>query len=315
MYTSPHAHADILGIRDYAHAVRQFNEIEPIRGKGRNAGIKPLGDRRKTHIQIVKSAYNSGTSQPIISVKLYDTEILQYHPDGRINIFFNGFDTQTTLLLMNIVLRKCSFSYVHQTHNHVWLSSNKHGKDYALRKDADNWMRKNEGGYLEPADGDILGVVVHKINRAGAKAVRAKLQAFKDYVLRMHKLRGGVYSTQEYVDTVAPMFLNAAREWGNYAMEIQTLPDFKYPEHLDPSNDSNLEKCYETMLKVALLAAGLPHYIRTRMFSDQNNFTVSEKNLMNMFEHQLKHAYRDDMFVEEKVYGRVVRDNYAKYFE
>ena len=314
MFTNTNAHSDILGIRDYAHAVRQFNEIEPIRGRGRNAGIKPLGDRRKPHVQIIESAYDSGTSDPIISVKLYDTEILQYHPDGRINIFFDGFDTQTTLLIMNIVLRRASFSYIHQTHNRVWLSSTKHGKDYALRTDADNWMRTDAEGYLEPADGDVLGVVVHRVNRAGAKAVRAKLQPFKNYVLRMHKLRGGVYSGQEYVETMTPMFLNAVNEWGSYKIQSETASDFRHPEHLDPSNDSNLDKCYETMLKVVLLSSGLQHFARVNMINHLRDFTVSEERLMAGFENQLKRAYRDDMLVEEKVYGRVVRDNYAKYF-
>jgi len=315
MFTSSYAHSDILGIRDYAHAVRQFNEIEPIRGRGRNSGIKPLGDRRKPHVQIIESTRDSETSDPIIAVKLYDTEILQYHPDGRINIFFGGYDTQTTLLIMNIILRKASFSYVHQTHKRIWLSSRRHGKDYALYTDADNWMRTNSEGYLEPADGNILGVAVHKINRAGAKAVRAKLQPFKDYVLRMHKLRGGVYSAQEYIETMTPMFMAAAGQWGDYAMERQTVSDFQYPEHLDPSNESNLDKCYETMLKVVLLSADLPPFVRMHMFEQRNDFEVSEKSLMSSFEDQLKHAYRDDMFMEEKVYGRVVRDSYAKYFE
>jgi hypothetical protein len=111
------------------------------------------------------------------------------------------------------------------------------------------------------------------------------------------------------------MFIDAANEWGTYAMQSQTVSDFKYPEHLDPSNDSNLEKCYETMLKVVLISKDLPHFARVNMINHLRDFVVSEERVMAGFERQLKHAYRDDMFVEEKVYGRVVRDNYAKYFE
>ena len=51
------------------------------------------------------------------------------------------------------------------------------------------------------------------------------------------------------------------------------------------------------------------------MIKHLRDFTVSEERVMAGFENQLKRAYRDDMLVEEKVYGRVVRDNYAKYFE
>lgn len=313
MFTTPYAHADIVGIRHYAHAVEQFNNIEPIRGKGRNAGIKPLGDRRKTHVQIVESTRDSGTSDPIISVKLYSTEILQYHPDGSINIFFDGYDTQTTLLIMNLVLGRSSAAYVHQTHKRVWLSSR--NKDYALYTDADNWMRCNAEGYLEPADGDVLGVVVHKINRAGAKVIRAKLKPFKDYMLRMNKLRGGVYSAQEYIATMTPTYMNALERWGDYEMRNQTVPDLKHLEHLDHSQEDNLTKCYETMLKVVLLAVNLPHFARAHMFTNLNDFTVVEKRLTTAFDDLLKHAYKDEMFVEEKVYGRLVRDNYAKYFE
>ena len=69
------------------------------------------------------------------------------------------------------------------------------------------------------------------------------------------------------------------------------------------------------MLKVVLLSSGLQHFARVSMINHLRDFTVSEERVMAGFENQLKRAYRDDMLVEEKVYGRVVRDNYAKYFE
>ena len=43
-------------IHSYASASRHEEDVEPIRGNGRNAGIKPIGKRSATHMRHAQRA-------------------------------------------------------------------------------------------------------------------------------------------------------------------------------------------------------------------------------------------------------------------
>lgn len=72
-------------IRSFEDCEDRYAKTKPIRGKG----IVPIESRRKQHMQIIK--YEGS-----YALKLYDTEVVTYHRDGRIVINTKGWSTQST---------------------------------------------------------------------------------------------------------------------------------------------------------------------------------------------------------------------------
>jgi len=63
---SSHGYSDLPCLSSYAYAVATERGIQPIKGNGRNAGIKPLGSRNRASIQILRYSEE-------VTVKMYDT--------------------------------------------------------------------------------------------------------------------------------------------------------------------------------------------------------------------------------------------------
>ena len=79
---------DVPRLLDYAEAVAHEASIKPIRN--RSPEIKPIGDRRNQHKIIRKNPDGS------IACRLYRTDVVTFHPDGRIEVRWGGYVTQTT---------------------------------------------------------------------------------------------------------------------------------------------------------------------------------------------------------------------------
>jgi hypothetical protein len=69
-------------LRNYAEALAHHDSIEPIRGRYHPA--RPLGMRKKDHMTIRKLA--DGAKEPRIACRLYNTDVIVYHPDDSITI-------------------------------------------------------------------------------------------------------------------------------------------------------------------------------------------------------------------------------------
>lgn len=75
-----------FSLRNFTDAETKYNNITPIRG----TNIRPLGDRRAKHKQIIKD--NNDT----YICRYYDTDIATFHSDGRIVYKTGGYDTIST---------------------------------------------------------------------------------------------------------------------------------------------------------------------------------------------------------------------------
>ena len=74
------AHSGMPRLTNYQEALTSFNNIKPIAGNGKNAGIKPLGKRDKPENQILLRHDGS------IACRLYSTDVVVFNTDDTIII-------------------------------------------------------------------------------------------------------------------------------------------------------------------------------------------------------------------------------------
>ena len=185
--------------RDYNKADAWEKAIKPIRGKT----IKPLGDRRMQHMQILR--YGEGTPEERIACRLFATDCVTFYKDGRIFLCHGNYATQSTVRFIDKVF---PYGRVSVRDNHVQLH---YGSGGVYRIPA-------EGLWVGPGTTiqNIVPFSVHTLNRAAAKAVRGKYAAFKQYAVQMCTLNG---------ETGEP-------SWSRYHSNV-SLPDLSIGEDLE----------------------------------------------------------------------------------
>jgi hypothetical protein len=77
---------DFYRVDSFATAEARWNSVKPIRG----SDIRPLGNRKKKHFQIIKR------DDDTYACRLYRTDCVVYHRDGRIEVNTGGWDTPST---------------------------------------------------------------------------------------------------------------------------------------------------------------------------------------------------------------------------
>jgi len=284
-------------------AVTERN-IKPIRG--RSPECKPLGKRQNTHVTIRKLNDES------IVCRLYNTDVVTYHKDGRIDILLDGWASQTTMAFIEEVLgvRVCI------QHNHAWVSATRESRDdlpmgctqvgmYALHTHEVNTFRRNQSGDLEFQN--PMQITTHKINRAGANTVRKAYKPFKDYMVRIMRLRDDGFSGQEFGDVFGWM-----REGlPNYPVQLTVHSGHKTNANdlrafLDLAKSQDTNDHYKASLWLAWCTYGLPRTYSVR---------PALQTMLKCLDECILLAHRDECFIETYAgNGDVVRDPYAKFF-
>lgn len=174
--------ASVLRLTSYEQADLHERRIEPIRGNGRNAGIKPIGKRALTHMTIRRERNVTsplGNVGMAIMCRLYETDCVTFYEDGSSKLATGGWATQSTIMFIDVLI-----DY------HAWVGNapqsdgkmlyGNHGKEYV-------W----EGSlYLDPDRvplNDKL-CVVHRVNRKAMNEVRRLNAPFRKYVQSMVKV-------------------------------------------------------------------------------------------------------------------------------
>lgn len=181
-YGSNYRNSGIHRIYNYADALEMYNNVEPIRGSGVNAGMKPLGHRNRTQFQILKGTEGE------IKCRLYDTDVVTFYPDGIIKITDAEYTTQTTANFIEDVLG--IFSAV-QDHDIV---IGLHGMRYRLGDGV--VMKRDEQGILRVLKVDKA--YVHIINRKVMAKLRNNVKDFMQYLNGSIKVRdNGRFNEEE----------------------------------------------------------------------------------------------------------------------
>lgn len=298
---------DVPRLLDYAEAVAHEASIKPIRN--RSPEIKPIGDRRNQHKIIRKNPDGS------IACRLHRTDVVTFHPDGRIKVCWDGYVTQTTssfiseLLGTNITIQ----------HTRAWISAQHNDGNttptstitgsYAMHPTRPNVLRRGEPvdktrPWIRPAPlhfENPLPVTTHRINRAGANRARKQYKAFKDYIVQTMRIRDEGFSAQEFGETFG--WIDEERGVPRYPHSSQ----YTRQELLELAKSEQIQDHYKLSL---ILAWG------TRKFSFSEGFFKQQlKTMLDKLDEYILREHRDECFDEVQVpAGEIQKDPYKKFF-
>lgn len=318
---SQSGYSDLPRLSSFDEARKTESRIEAIRGSGRNAGIKPLGNRKRAAIHIfegddsqthfVKNPEGGVDARRDIIVQMHNTEILQYSRSAegadKIGINLGGWDTQSTVQVLNQVLPY--FLTVQIYDRRVWLKyrdaqDNRHV--CTLDVNNTNWVTSQTGEYM-PVSPEKN--VVHRIDRKGAKQARERYKKLLDYVLSNNKIRDGEYSVEEFLDELKYDFKQPQWQYKNH----YELPDESVLENI------SLEDLYIESLKLATLAMNHYSYFALRQTAAYGHYPRDQVHLRDVditkaLEEQIRYRHKHTMFYEEET-QEMKRDPYGKYFK
>lgn len=176
---------DTKGIRtfnSYKEASDWEAAVKPVRGDANNT--KPLGPRNKKHINIRKENDD-------IVIRLYHTDVITYHPNGTITLDHGGYNTLSTVSLMQAVLPWGI--YPHLYHGAMWMRGEYKDENGELHTGHFRLPRKAVIEF-NPVTRNYrihnpVPVYVHHIDRKNKKLVTKEYAAFLAYFKAMTALR------------------------------------------------------------------------------------------------------------------------------
>ena len=284
---------DAPRLYNYMDALAHEQEVKPIRGK---AECKPLGKRRNTHVTIRKGADES------VMCRLYHTDVITYHKDGRIEFRLEGWASQSTMVFIREVLGVGAVI----RNSMVWVQSAIPNLAtvgwYALHSNGVNEFRRNGQGDLEFQNHTTF--TKHTINRAGANNVRKMFKPFKNYLSATMRVRDAGFSHQEFGDVFG------------WVMDGK-MPD--YPKPMDFRRD-----CLggvDEFIGLALSDDTQDRYkatlilVRSMGHPYRENWVVNAPLMLRRLDDFILYAHREECFDEVDVpLGEIARDPYEKFF-
>ena len=93
---------DMPSLLNYEQALEHYNSVIPIRGSDLKPICEGANGRRKKHMQICKR-------RDVVVCRLYDTDLLEFHPNGDIFITTGEWCTQSSLHFINALLPRRNF--------------------------------------------------------------------------------------------------------------------------------------------------------------------------------------------------------------
>lgn len=292
---------DIPHLYNWMDASAYEAEVKPIRGR---LDCKPLGKRSKTHQTIRRDHADES-----VICRLYNTDVVTYHKDGRIEVNFGGWGSQTTTGFVSALLKV----WVRICHKRVWMHSTLAGKTavgwYPVWVDGVNSFSRNGSGDLEFANPFVVSR--HSINRKRANIVRSKFKAFKDYLYQNMKIRDEGFSIQEFGDM--------------FGWIRDGLPNYPHPMYLVVASRDQRVSWLREFLQLAESTQVEDHYkaslylVRTagnNRIHKQEIWDASLEAMYKTLDEIMLCVHRDECFDEVVVDGgEITKDPYLKYFD
>ena len=294
-------------LHNWMDAKAHHDSIKPIR----TDGVRPIGNRRKKEADIREEA-------DAIICRLYETDVVTYHKDGRIEVRLDGWMSQSTAAFISAALEPTGLR-----HNQMWITATT-GDTYtggwlALDPNEVNTFVRTGSGDLKFLNPTVTKV--HTVNRARTNNVRRQYKPFLDYIKNVVKLRGEfegtnfkriTCSTQEYKDVFGTRtnLIGPAYPYPAYMPRKNYVPNMKPVEQLlDLATSTKNEDHYKAFLWL-VRSSGYPLLNDgVHAFWSHANYLTKHFNNLMLFRH------RDECF--DKTYapvGKVAKDNYANFF-
>ena len=176
---------DMPRLSSYEEALAHLNDVKPIAGRGKNAGVRPLcntsSGRKKTQYFIRKKKHPAAASKQAIECVLYDTPVVTFIEDGTIYIDMS-YPSNTTHSFISELLNGYR-AYCSYRDNRTWLHCR--GKDWWLPHGHGITFKVVDDG-IEPVSPRLMDRYV--VNRSKAKEVYAKYAAFTSHCVTVSKL-------------------------------------------------------------------------------------------------------------------------------
>jgi hypothetical protein len=300
-------------IKTYEEALAHEASVKPIRGKT----IKPLHRRRDTHLTIRKqdvwqAALLEQTETVFegeeVVIKLYETDIVKYRPNGDIYVNIDGWVSMTTCQVLTDILG----ADFHKYYNRMWVRCDipESYTPHALPIDAHapNIFRVNMSNTLEFQN--YKYPVVHTLSRQAANIVRKQYKSFRQYLTNNFKLRSdnGVtctFGVEEFahafeIDDVYGMpRLPNVQVVGNKWTSPKAIAHY-----MALITNDGLGHKTEDFYKAVLTTVG------------GNRHAVTLKQLLKVLDDCILYHHRDTVFVEKQVTtGAWAKDNYLRFVE
>jgi hypothetical protein len=284
-------------IKTYEEALAHEASVKPIRGKT----IKPLHRRRDTHLTIRKQTGFNFEGEEVV-IKMYETDIVKYRPNGDIYVNIDGWVSMTTCQVLTDILG----ADFHKYNNRMWVRCDipESYTPHALPIDAHapNIFRVNMSNTLEFQN--YKYPVVHTLSRQAANIVRKQYKSFRQYLTNNFKLRSdnGVTCTFEVNE-----FVHAFEIDDVYGMprlpNVQVVGN-KWTSPKAIAHYMALIQSHDTedFYKAVLTTVG------------GNRHAVTLKQLLKILDDCILYHHRDTVFVEKQVTtGAWAKDNYLRF--
>lgn len=170
MYSINNYH--IPRISSFTEAKARWEAVTPIRGKA----LRPLGDRRKQHMQIIKH------DEDTYSCRLYYTDLVTYKSNGDVIVDFGGWNTISSRAFIGRVLpqRYLIFNYKAKLH----IRDLQNSKVYYIPSNGPVTIREN---------GHIIGTlqpIKQVVDREATAAIRRVYKPFLAWAKQFIALMG-----------------------------------------------------------------------------------------------------------------------------
>jgi len=302
--------AGIPSFGHYDEVQEHYKSVAPIRG--RTPEVRPLGrSRRHDHMtinqhdrSILSDDEPLGKLVRTYSCRLYQTDCVEWFPDGKINVKHGDWNSPTTMQFLTFSLAQ--FGHIDSVRG-KWYFVNKQGKNFLMSR-----------GITLVKEGDwyVAETVVvekrYKANRKALNTLRKKYKAFIDYgktalsldpyLERLEVAEAGHGLSFKNVQ-LTPSYNN----WRNYQADVENRT--KLFLALDKVNESgDLTLMYELMTYVAC-NAGSYNYQKQKI-------KCTPKQFAKFFDDVLKYQYANDVFTAIDVaQDEMFHDENKKYFK
>lgn len=288
-------------IKTYEEALAHEASVKPIRGKT----IKPLHRRRDTHLTIRKRTGFNFEGEEVV-IKMYETDIVKYRPNGDIYVNIDGWVSMTTCQVLTDVLG----ADFHKYNNRMWVRCDipESYTPHALPIDAHapNIFRVNMSNTLEFQN--YKYPVVHTLSRQAANIVRKQYKSFRQYLTNNFKLRSedGVTCTFEVNEFV-------------HAFEIDDVYGMPRLPNVQVVGNKWTSKKAITHYMALITNDGLGHktedfYKAVLTTVGGNRHAVTLKQLLKILDDCILYHHRDTVFVKKQVTtGAWAKDNYLRF--
>lgn len=275
-------------IRSYASASRHEEDVEPIRGNGRNAGIKPIGKRSAAHMSMRRERNRTsplGNVGQAIVFSLYETDCVTHFEDGSSTLDFALWSTRSSAMFIDALVSGA-----------VYPASGSGGA-FLYRLDSKEFLFS---GTLHTDDKGIPlnpeHCIVHRVNRRAMREVRKLYAPFLKYARSMIKV--AYPPNVEVSDAEARGMLELA---GRLNVTRDSFPSTRSSDVLcNIMRHDDIEDWADALQSVAAMSMG-PRWVASASGGYARVWMYSPHRVMKHFDDIMKYEHCDAVLVAEQL--------------